>query len=88
MIFKKTINAKEVVEKFLPNDYHISHIHRPTYYSECGFVGYNLRKFETKLFAKKFREMYTKMNLLSENEWHDSYLFDAVRKKWTNNMVI
>ena len=81
MIFKKTINAKEVVEKFLPNDYHISHIHRPTYYSECGFVGYNLRKFETKLFAKKFREMYTKMNLLSENEWHDSYLFDAVRKK-------
>ena len=58
----------------------------PTYYSEC--TCYNLRKFETKLFAKKFREMYTKMNLLSENECHYSYLFDAVRKNAQTILVI
>ena len=80
MIFKKTISAREVVEKFLPGNFHISHIHRPTYYSECGFVGYNLRKLETKIFALKFKEMYTRMHLVKEAEWHDSYLFDAVRK--------
>ena len=81
MIFKKTITAKEVVEKFLPGEYNISHIDRPTYYSECGFVGYNLRKQDTKIFVRRFREMYTHMSLLTENEWHDSYLFDSVRRK-------
>jgi hypothetical protein len=86
MIFKKSFNAKDVVEKFLPGDYQISHIHRPTYYSECGFVGYNLRHWQTRVFVQRFREMYTHLNLLTEKEWHDSYLFDVVRKKLTKEL--
>ena len=39
--------------KFLPGEYAISFIHRPTYYSECGFVGYNLRHPDTRLFVSK-----------------------------------
>lgn len=81
IVFKKFFDAKVIVEKFLPSEYHISHIHRPTYYSECGFVGYNLRHWETKMFVKKFRHMYTSMSFAREEEWHDSYLFDVVRKK-------
>ena len=81
VIFKKNITAKEVVDKFLPGDYAISFIHRPTYYSECGFVGYNLRHPDTRLFVNKFEEHYTSLKLLKEKEWHDSYIFDVVRKK-------
>ena len=42
IVFKKPITEKEVIEKFLPEDCSLSYIDRPTYYSECGFIGYNL----------------------------------------------
>ena len=86
VVFKKTINAKEVVDKFLPGEYAISFIDRPTYYSECGFVGYNLRNHETRLFVSKFEDIYTNLSLVKEDEWHDSYLFDVVRKKYLKNV--
>ena len=88
LIFKKNITEKEVIEKFLPNEYAISFIHRPTYYSECGFVGYNLKNLKLNYLLKNLEEYYSSISLLKENEWHDSYLFDVVRKKILyNNMV-
>jgi len=81
-VFKKRITEQEVINKFLPQDYCISFIDRPTYYSECGFVGYNLTKPATKRFIYKLREHYTKDLLFQEREWHDSYVWDCVRKKW------
>ena len=84
IVFKKRITEQEVINKFLPQDYCISFIDRPTYYSECGFVGYNLTKPATKRFIYKLREHYTKDLLFQEREWHDSYVWDCVRKKWMN----
>lgn len=81
-VFKKTITEQEVINKFLPENYSISFIDRPSYYSECGFVGYNLTKPATKRFIYKLREHYTKDLLFQEREWHDSYVWDCVRKKW------
>src|SRR5210317_1477980 len=82
IVFKKTITEKEVIDKFLPQNYCLSFIDRPTYYSECGFVGYNLTIPSTKRFIYKLREHYTKDLLFHEREWHDSYVWDCVRKKW------
>jgi len=82
IVFKKTITEQEVINKFLPQDQSISFIDRPSYYSECGFVGYNLTKPATKRFIYKLREHYTKDLLFQEREWHDSYVWDCVRKKW------
>jgi len=82
IFFNKPITEKEVIKKFLPQDHCISFIDRPTYYSECGFVGYNLTKPATKRFIYKLREHYTKDLLFQEKEWHDSYVWDCVRKKW------
>ena len=50
IIFKKTITEKEVKRKFLPESCAVSFIDRPSYYSECGFVGYNLKEPITKSF--------------------------------------
>ena len=82
VIFQKTITEKEIIDKILPSNYCISFLDRPTYYSECGFVGYNLTKPATKKFIHKLREHYTKDLLFQEKEWHDSYVWDQVRKKW------
>ena len=86
VIFKKNITAKEVVDKFLPGDYAISFIHRPTYYSECGFVGYNLKRYSTQKFIYNLRKYYTKDLLYNEKEWHDSYVWDCVRKKYLQDI--
>tara|TARA_Y100000592_G_scaffold101053_1_gene184992 strand:- start:347 stop:1114 length:768 start_codon:yes stop_codon:yes gene_type:complete len=82
VIFKKPISKRDVIKKFLPKEYAISFIHRPTYYSECGFVGYNLTHDSTINFVRKFREQYTSLQLVKEKEWHDSFIFDCVRDKW------
>jgi len=33
-----------------------------------------------------FEDIYTNLNLVKEDEWHDSYLFDVVRKKYLKNV--
>ena len=48
IVFKKPITEKEVIEKLLPENCAISYIDRPTYYSECGFIGYNLKNTPLK----------------------------------------
>lgn len=50
-------------------------------YSECGFVAYNLRHPETVRLLAEFEAMYTQDLLFAEREFHDSYLFDVVRKR-------
>ena len=84
--FKKTITEKEVIKKFLPEGCAISFIDRPSYYSECGFVGYNLKEPITKSFIYNLRRYYTKDLLFKEREWHDSYVWDCVRKKYLHGI--
>ena len=84
--FKKTISERDVIRKFLPEDCAISFIDRPSYYSECGFVGYNLKEPITKSFIYNLRRYYTKDLLFKEREWHDSYVWDCVRKKYLHGI--
>ena len=84
--FKKTITEKEVIQKFLPEGCAVSFIDRPSYYSECGFVGYNLKEPITKSFIYNLRRYYTKDLLFKEREWHDSYVWDCVRKKYLHGI--
>jgi hypothetical protein len=49
-------------------------------YSECGFLIFNTEHFIHSQFWKDMMEMYDGGELFNEREWHDSYIFDAVRK--------
>jgi len=49
-------------------------------YSECGFLIFDTEHFINKIFWKDMMKMYDKGQLFFENEWHDSYIFDVVRK--------
>lgn len=67
--------------KLLPIDSMISYLGRgEQYHSECGWVGYNLDHPQTKKFIADFVGMYNTDAIFKEREWHDSYIWDVVRR--------
>jgi len=52
------------------------------YHSECGWVGYNLSHPEGKNFIQDFVAMYDQDLIFNEKEWHDSYIWDVVRRRY------
>lgn len=71
----------DLLHRVCPDDCHISYLARPKMHSECGFVGYNLNKPETKEFIKTFANCYSSGRVFKLKEWHDSYVFDVLRKE-------
>lgn len=51
------------------------------YWTECGFVGYNLKNSDTLKFLKIFREFYIRNKIYEQKQQHDSWIFDVIRKK-------
>ena len=49
-------------------------------YSECGFIIFNTQHEIQKTFWQNMMKMYDGGDLFKEKEWHDSYIFDVVRK--------
>ena len=49
-------------------------------YSECGFLVFNTEHFIHSQFWRDMMQMYDGGKLFQEKEWHDSYIFDVVRK--------
>lgn len=52
------------------------------YHSECGWVAYNLSHPRGKDFVKEFVGMYDQDLIFQEKEWHDSYIWDVVRRRY------
>ena len=69
------------LESLVPPDCLLSFLKRPTC-SECGLVGYNLRHPGIGQFLADFEALYTEDRLFKEKEYHDSWLFDVLRKKY------
>jgi hypothetical protein len=65
----------------LPDKAALSCLQRGTYHSECGFVGYNLDRDECVRFIHSFAELYFSGNVFTLQEWHDSWIFDYLRKR-------
>jgi len=66
-----------------PDDSMISYLGRSeTYHSECGWVAYNLNNSQTQQFIKDFVDMYNKDEIFALDEWHDSYVWDVVRRRY------
>ena len=76
----------EWLSKVCPTDAMISYLGRgDKYHSECGWVGYNLAHPETRNFIRKFVGMYNTDDIFKEKEWHDSYIWDVIRKQYQSN---
>lgn len=87
--FYDTVNP-EYFYKFLPENYFVGYLGRAgEAYSECGFMIYDLCHPEAKNFFNKFKWYYDTDELYKLKEWHDSYIFDVVRKEFeTDNKIL
>jgi hypothetical protein len=71
------------LDQVCPQTAMISYLGRgEKYHSECGWVAYNLDHPETRNFIADFVNMYNTDRIFDEREWHDSYIWDVVRKKY------
>jgi len=72
------------IEKMIPGNKDLCFLGRKGKYSECGLYSLNLRSEQTKMFLMEFQRMYDKAEagIFQLEEWHDSFVFDAVRKKF------
>ena len=71
------------LELVCPSGHYLSYLGRTdNYHSECGWVAYNLKNPHTLGFIDRLAEMYIRDEIFRYPEWHDSYIWDVVRKQW------
>lgn len=77
------ISIKDL-ERMIPQDKDLCYLGRKGKYSECGLYSMNLKTDQTRMFLYEFQRMYDKAEagIFQLEEWHDSFVFDAVRKKF------
>jgi len=70
----------EMLQRMPPNEFSLAFLDRSRkYHSECGFVGYNLNRDDTRNFIATFADLYVSGEVFKLKEWHDSWVFDWVR---------
>jgi hypothetical protein len=85
----------EFITKLLPQNTMVTYLGRenPTLndggkYPECGFVGYNLLHPETQNFINEWERLYKEDSVFKILEWHDSYVFWHLTKKFKQEKQI
>ena len=68
----------------IPVDSELCYLGRKGKYSECGLYAMNLRSPNVQAFLKEFQRFYdqAEQGIFQLAEWHDSFVFDAVRVKF------
>lgn len=86
----------EQVMKLCPTDKELCFLGRKGKFSECGLYSMNLRSEAVKNFLNRFQWMYdsAESGIFTLDEWHDSFVFDAVRKNvklkeldWSSHLI-
>jgi hypothetical protein len=76
------------LERLCPSSAMISYLGRgERYHSECGWVAYNLDHPETRTFIAELKDMYNQDKIFDLPEWHDSYVWDVVRRRYHKQNV-
>lgn len=70
------------INSLIPTDRDLCFLGREGKFSECGLYAMNLNSNMTKLFLEKFQQVYddAENGIFNYDEWHDSFVFDEVRK--------
>jgi hypothetical protein len=78
----------EQLKKFCPENVDIGYLGREGKYTECGLYSMNLRSQAVQNFLREFQRMYDDADngIFTLAEWHDSFVFDAVRAKFQNQL--
>ena len=86
---KKKFN-EESLYTFLPEEeFLMSYLGRKKpWYSECGFLGFNLRHKNFRDYINRMIEIYTSGEIFSLEQWHDSWIWDHVRNEFEEDRKI
>jgi len=60
----------------------MTYLGRGDHYSECGFLAWNMKHNHTHKYALEMQKMYNEDLIYKEQEQHDSYIWDLVRKRF------
>ncbi len=76
------------LKKFCPENVDLGYLGREGKYTECGLYSMNLRSQAVQNFLREFQRMYDDADngIFTLAEWHDSFVFDAVRIKFRNQL--
>ena len=76
------------LKKFCPDNIDLGYLGREGKYTECGLYSMNLRSESVQNFLREFQRMYddAENGIFTLAEWHDSFVFDAVRAKFRNQL--
>lgn len=86
-VFYKSIDDEWIKNHIHRDDCMMSYLGRGDHYSECGFLYFNLRHPRVKDYALEMKKMYNEDLVYNEIEWHDSYIWDVVRKRFEKDGV-
>ena len=77
----------ENLEKLIPADKDLCFLGRNGKYTECGLYAMNLKSPAVQMFLNRFQQMYddAENGIFKQDEWHDSFIFDVVRKQTVLN---
>lgn len=88
--------SKEKLESLIPQHKDLCFLGRKGKYTECGLYAMNLRNSIVQEFLKEFQQLYdfAEEGIFKLQEWHDSFVFDTVRKKmklneldWSSHLI-
>lgn len=86
----------DVLDKLCPNVHDLCFLGRRGKYTECGLYAMNMKHAIMKQFLWDFQRMYDEAEngIFNLVEWHDSFVFDAVRNNhklnqydWSSHLI-
>ena len=87
-VFYKSIDVNWIKKHIHKDDCMMSYLGRGSNYSECGFLYFNMKHSQTRNYASYMKKMYDYDEIYSLSEYHDSYVWDYVRKVFEEEMKV
>jgi hypothetical protein len=89
MICHSPITIEQICS-LIPENMDLCYLGRDGKYPECGLYSLNLSSLAIKSFLAEFQRMYddAEQGIFRLDEWHDSYVFEEVRKKFPNLKIL
>lgn len=82
---KKEFSSSDLIEFMPGSDEIMSYLGRKNSYSECGFLGFNIKNNTTIEYIKRMIDVYSTGEIFALEQWHDSFIWDWVRKEFETN---
>lgn len=79
--------TEKILNSLIPQEKDLCFLGREGKFSECGLYSMNLRNEQIRKFLTIFQKFYddAENGIFTLDEWHDSFVFDAIRQRVSMN---